>query len=177
MRHSDSSWLLKRGVRSGVISSWLKSRSPFFSLCAVFVATSMVWGCIILWTIYFSLRNLQPAGKFNRSPPHHHAGFLTTEIENLICGNSLQEAKDKGCVYDILSNHWIPEECADEPSIKEYQSDGSWFPYADENRTELLAREELGDREFYYTSIRDHIFYCAVPWRDRFGRCQRAGTA
>ena len=167
-RNSDARWLLKRGVRSGVISSWFKNRSPLFSHCAVFVATSMVWGCIILLTIYFSPRTLQSTGKTISSPPHHHQGFLATEIEYLTCGNSLQEAKDKGCIYDILSNHWIPGECADEPSIKEYQSDGSWFPYADENRTELLAREELGDREFYYTSIRDHIFHCAVLWRRQF---------
>ena len=48
------------------------------------------------------------------------------------------------------------------------KSDRSWFPYADESRTELLALEELGDLPYYYTSMRDHIVHCAMLWRRQF---------
>jgi hypothetical protein len=109
-----------------------------------------------------------PSTFVTASSQPHHIGFLASEIDYLTCGTSLQEAKSKGCLYDILSNHWIPNECADEFSIREYQSDGSWYPYNDENRTELLTREELGDRTFYYTSMRDHIVHCAALWRRQF---------
>jgi hypothetical protein len=72
------------------------------------------------------------------------------------------------CQYDILTNHWLPGQCVDEFSIREYQSDGSWFPYADEQHTKRLAVEELGDLPFYYTSMRDHVVHCANLWKRQF---------
>jgi hypothetical protein len=165
-RDSRFRWL-KLGGRSGIISLWLKN--PVSSHSAVFIATSMVWGCIIIMIIYFSPRTFESVAKSTSLQPHkHNTGILATETKYLTCGDSLQEAKARGCEYDILSNHWIPSECADEFSIKEYQSDGSWFPFADVNRTVPLTREELGDRRSYYTSMRDHIVHCAVFWRRQY---------
>lgn len=166
-RNSSSGWSLKRGIRSGITTSRF-SKSSLFSHSAVFITTSIIWGCIILLIVHFHPHTFQQTTKTISSQPQHNKGFLATEIDYLTCGTSLQEAKDRGCVYDILDNHWIPGQCADEFSIKEYQMDGSWFPYADENRTMPLTREELGDRKMYYTSKRDHIVHCAALWRRQF---------
>jgi hypothetical protein len=46
--------------------------------------------------------------------------------------------------------------------------DGSWFGYADENRTELLGIDAMSEMDFYYTSERDHIVHCAMLWRKQF---------
>lgn len=86
----------------------------------------------------------------------------------LKCGTSVEEAKASDCEYDILANHWIPKPCPDSDAIKYYQADGSWHPYAQENRTELLNVEDLGELSHYYTSERDHIIHCAMLWRKQY---------
>jgi hypothetical protein len=131
-RELSFKWL-KSGTRSGFTVRWFKNPSPVSSHSAVFVTTSLVLGCIILLIIHLSPRTFESTATVTNLQSHN-TSFLATETEYLTCGSSLQEAKSKGCQYDILSNHWIPSECADEFSIREYQSDGSWFPYADRDR-------------------------------------------
>lgn len=36
------------------------------------------------------------------------------------------------------------------------------------NLTQRLTREELGDRDSYYTSIDDHVNHCSVLWKKQF---------
>ncbi|KAF2246797.1 hypothetical protein BU26DRAFT_431083 [Trematosphaeria pertusa] len=146
---------------------WLKKLSPVSSHFAIFLATSFIWAFIILFFIQIPPKPSESSPN-PATPRHPDTGFLAAEVDYLTCGHSAEEAKTKGCEYDILSNHWIPRQCNDEYSIEEYQADGSWFPYADENRTIPLTRAELGDREFYYTSMRDHIVHCAVLWRRQY---------
>ena len=84
------------------------------------------------------------------------------------CGDDLESAKARGCAYDMLDNHWVPEKCVDQEAIKEYQADGNWFGYTDENHTTLLREEELGETSVYFTNERDHIVHCAMLWRKQF---------
>jgi hypothetical protein len=62
----------------------------------------------------------------------------------------------------------MPSVCLDEDAIKDYQSDGTWFGYADQYRTQLLDIEEYGDKPVYYTSARDHIVHCAMLWKKQY---------
>jgi hypothetical protein len=158
---------LKPSRRFSFKGLWSTNLTLIASHFAVFVATSCVWGAIIISMILFSPQTVESHVQSTGSHSHN-ISFFASETDFLTCGHSVEEAKLRGCQYDILTNHWMPGQCTDELSVKEYQSDGSWFPYADENRTELLAVEELGDRPFYYTSMRDHIVHCAVLWRRQF---------
>ena len=45
----------------------------------------------------------------------------------------------------------------DQEAVREHQSDGSWFGYADEERTRLLSIDAMSEAPFYYTNMRDHI--------------------
>lgn len=137
--------------------------------------TSVIW-LAILWLSRPAMSNwmcshLLPSVAQN----HYHPGLATDVSRNftanaqlLTCGHSTEEAKSMGCRYDILSNHWIPGVCMDEEAVKEYQMDGSWYGYADRNRTQLLSYESMGDMDFYYTSMRDHIVHCAALWKKQF---------
>ncbi|MBE3046178.1 hypothetical protein IMZ48_27300 [Candidatus Bathyarchaeota archaeon] len=98
----------------------------------------------------------------------YHENNITTGSRLITCGGSTPEAKDLGCEYDILSNHWIPGPCMDQAAVEDYQADGSWFGYGNEERTELLTIDAMSEMEFYYTSLRDHIVHCAVLWRKQF---------
>lgn len=165
--HLHNIW--KRPAPSHSIAFW------FMTHALACLLTSFVW-LAILWLSksamsYWMCSNLIPS----TAQPHYHPGLATDVSRNftanaqlLTCGHSTQEAKSMGCKYDILSNHWIPGICMDEEAVKEYQQDGSWYGYADRNRTQLLSYESMGDMELYYTSMRDHIIHCAVLWKKQF---------
>ncbi|OAP64498.1 hypothetical protein AYL99_00470 [Fonsecaea erecta] len=177
-RYRSLTWLLPRRRATDRIL-----KSSIVSHLAVFIATTLLWGGIFLLTAHFSPAALHPNGEpsssnnvvLETSPaaataPHtNHVGkLLSNEIDYLTCGVTRDEARTRGCIYDTLSNAWIPGECRDDFSIIEYELDGSWYPFADVNRTQPLRKDELGDLDFYYTSLRDHIVHCAALWRRQF---------
>ncbi|KAL9065630.1 MAG: hypothetical protein Q9157_007406 [Trypethelium eluteriae] len=139
---------------------------PLFLLshCMVFIVTSLIWGGIILLGLHQV--NLTRS-VIHPDHPEPHGDFISNAHISL-CGNSPSEAKASDCEYDILSNHWIPSPCMDHAAVEEYQTDGSWFGFADENRTALLSIDDMSQMEFYYTSERDHIVHCAMLWRKQF---------
>ncbi|EXJ58088.1 hypothetical protein A1O7_05512 [Cladophialophora yegresii CBS 114405] len=164
-------WLLPRRRATDRIL-----KSAMTSHLAVFVATTLLWGGIFLLTAHFSPAVVSRAemasntGVGNPLPAHtNHVGkLLANEIDYLTCGATREEARTRGCIYDTLSNAWIPGQCRDDFSVMEYELDESWYPFADVNRTQPLGKEELGDLDFYYTSLRDHIVHCAALWRRQF---------
>ncbi|KAI3399245.1 hypothetical protein diail_7407 [Diaporthe ilicicola] len=93
---------------------------------------------------------------------------ITSGAKYVSCGNSTEEARSRGCTYDTLLNAWVPSLCLDQEWIDEYQDDASWTAFADENLTEPLRPDAMGEKEHYYTSIRDHINHCAMLWRKQF---------
>ncbi|KAH0425949.1 hypothetical protein CcaCcLH18_10653 [Colletotrichum camelliae] len=147
-------------------------RSPIITHFVVFSVTSLLWGILFLAIVNRNISHV--------SHNHHHGtvglqvqnsrghGNMTTNSRLLTCGNSIAEAKSNDCKYDILSNHWVPESCMDMDAVNEYKTDGSWFGFADENRTELLTVDAMSEMEYYYTSERDHIVHCAMLWRKQF---------
>ena len=57
----------------------------------------------------------------------------------------------------------------DEEFVQEYQDDGSWAAYADENMTQRITSiDEMSELDHYWTSPRDHINHCAVMWKKQF---------
>lgn len=42
----------------------------------------------------------------------------------------------------------MPGICRDQEAVEEDQTDGSWFGYADENRTELISIDTMSEMEF-----------------------------
>jgi hypothetical protein len=136
-----------------------------FAHVAVFLFTSIVWGLLLLLLVLIA-KTSHIENPFQPYPKTVHSIFRNAKL--FTCGNTTEEAKRAGCQYDILSNHWIPSLCMDQGAIEEYQTDGTWFGFADEGRTELLTIDAMGDLDFYYTSERDHIVHCAMLWRKQF---------
>ncbi|KAJ4391589.1 hypothetical protein N0V93_005208 [Gnomoniopsis smithogilvyi] len=141
----------------------------------VFLVASLLW----LGAIFFLLPWPSSSGNWK---PTNHAGSksvqsgagdyrlynITSNAHFVTCGNSTAEAQRKGCRYDTLLNHWVPAACMDQEWIDEYEDDDSWTAFADVNLTQRLAPEDMGKREHYYTSIRDHVNHCAWLWRKQF---------
>ncbi|KAE8163770.1 hypothetical protein BDV40DRAFT_299114 [Aspergillus tamarii] len=130
----------------------------------VFIFTSLLWGSLF-YAMYISRPNRKAIQSIHETKAR---GNITTNAKLLNCGWTPEEAKALGCQYDILSNHWVPGVCMDQEAIEEYQTDESWFGFADENRTELLSIDNMSEMRYYYTTERDHIVHCAMLWRKQF---------
>ncbi|EFY94534.1 hypothetical protein X797_011841 [Metarhizium robertsii] len=155
---SIHNWHTCRSYATSLKTYWL----PIF----VFSTTSLVWGFILL---YF----LRQAPHFTHITSHFAEdnqiyGMPISGYNFLRCGTSVADAKAFGCEYDILANHWVPKLCIDQKAVEDYQSDGTWHGFADENRTEPISLEAMGELEYYYTSERDHIVHCAMLWRKQY---------
>ena len=131
--------------------------------------TSLFWGAL-LHSVLTHRRSPRNAFTDNAVADvgDAHPSPLIAGANYLLCGTSTEEAKALGCKYDILSNHWVPAPCMDEDAVREYQSDGSWFGYADENRTQKLSIDAMSEVPFYFTNMRDHILHCAMLWRKQY---------
>jgi hypothetical protein len=145
--------------------------SAFSSHFILFVVTSCFWvGIFLLITTHgFSTSIVETTD--NHSDKHHQSAELSTLITGakyVTCGSSTEEARKLGCKYDILSNHWVPSPCMDQDAVDVYKADGSWFGYADENRTQLLTIEDMSSLPFYYTNMRDHVLHCASLWKKQY---------
>lgn len=135
-------------------------RKAVTSYAAVFIITSLLWMLLILMTTPNVWKSFKTAGG-----PRN----ITSGAQLLTCGECVYEARELGCKYDILLNNWVPEPCYDEEFIEEYADDGSWAAYADANLTQRITNiEEMSEREYYYTSVRDHVNHCAMIWKKQF---------
>ncbi|GKT64210.1 hypothetical protein ColTof3_11549 [Colletotrichum tofieldiae] len=112
----------------------------------IFLGTSLLW--------IVALYILMPGQKFSHSESptatpaiewspernfiaeYHN---ITSNAELMSCGYTLAEAKERGCVYDTLLNHWVPSQCYDRDFEVEYQEDNSWAAYADISRVKTWA--------------------------------------
>jgi len=130
----------------------------------VFIFTSLLWLAVII--IALDSKQDVRIGNTNNDAGHRHN--ITSGATLITCGNSPTEARSLGCKYDPFLNHWVPRPCFDDEWIVEYQEDGSWGAYADEDLTHRLTAKEMEDSDFYYTSLRDHVNHCAKMWNKQF---------
>ncbi|KXH41650.1 hypothetical protein CSIM01_13636 [Colletotrichum simmondsii] len=144
----------------------------------VFLATSLLW-VAAFYLLVPSPMSQNTGGKVtdeedggSRTPTSsdYIAAFhnVTSNAEYISCGNSTGEAKKMGCKYDTLLNYWVPSQCYDREFETEYKDDDSWNAFADQNLTQPIAAESMGDQEVYYTSIRDHLNHCSMLWKKQF---------
>jgi hypothetical protein len=64
------------------------------------------------------------------------------------CGNSIEEAKAKGCRYDSLAVSWLPPLCRDDKLLDEFERagpgpQGAWLYYADSEATKPMTLDEV----------------------------------
>ncbi|KAF1994326.1 hypothetical protein P154DRAFT_447844 [Amniculicola lignicola CBS 123094] len=92
--------------------------------------------------------------------------------EELHCGNSSTEARARGCVFDLLTNNWMPAYCADPYTDAEYREWvldpkrhlGSWAYFHDEQgKNQVKSEEHLSDMvgQHIYTTTENHLAHCA----------------
>lgn len=92
---------------------------------------------------------------------------LVLQTKYLHCGNSTTEARSLGCVYDALSNMWVPEPCYDAEGVEEFMQRAPWQGYDTPEAKHQLTLEEMSERTEgnpYWTPLREHSIHCALMW-------------
>lgn len=86
------------------------------------------------------------------------------EIEN--CGYSPDEARAKGCVFDVMMQLWTPAACFDEILSNRFLEVGNWTWYADPSAAKAFTLEEmrLGEHDAVYVAQDYHITHCIYAW-------------
>lgn len=148
----------------------LKSRRARISILWVILLASISSIFGLLSTIYFV-----QSGVSSISPPL--AGPQLQESAPKVtlthCGTTPEEARARGCKFEVHNFAWVPPECFDEELAAEWDADPSWTfsrtrtsdPLL--NPPNLYTREEgdSGDLESAILPWRQHIAHCAVVVR------------
>lgn len=147
---------------------------PSIVVCFV---TSLFWGALF-FLFHPSTSTQHTTTPTSTSAVHTHTSTssslqgsrhnVTSGARLLTCGSDVATARASGCRYDVLLNNWVPGPCYDQEFVDEYLDDDSWAGYADEALTVRLTEREMSEREWYWTSLRDHVNHCAMMWRKQF---------
>ena len=84
----------------------------------------------------------------------------------LDCGGNPQQAREKGCIYDVMMQDWVPKPCYDEKLTQEYLKKGNWTWYADGQGERIMSDEEmaLGEHGRAWMSNSYHKAHCVFSW-------------
>lgn len=83
------------------------------------------------------------------------------------CGTSPEEARQKGCHFDIVSFCWLPTECYDPELSDAFEKAGELGWFLDPNRTQSLTREQIMTGEYtgLYVNWDYHLRHCTAMWK------------
>ncbi|KAF2104193.1 hypothetical protein NA57DRAFT_70410 [Rhizodiscina lignyota] len=83
------------------------------------------------------------------------------------CGSSLEEARAKGCEFDVISFTWLPPECHDPELVDDFLSlsDREW--YQDPRGLDPAPREKVmnGEYQRLFVTREYHVYHCRYQWR------------
>jgi len=84
----------------------------------------------------------------------------------LDCGGNPEEARSKGCVYDVMMQDWVPEPCYDAILSERYLKEGNWTWYADGDAKTTIPDEEMrkGEHGGAWMSSSYHQRHCVFSW-------------
>jgi len=86
--------------------------------------------------------------------------------EILNCGYNAEEARAKGCVFDVMMQLWTPAPCFDEVLSNRFLEIGNWTWYADSSASHVFTLEEMrkGEHDAVYVAQSYHITHCVYAW-------------
>jgi len=92
------------------------------------------------------------------------------------CGESPSEARDIGCVFDVIIMGWVPWRCYDADLAAEFLERDDWAFYRTPNTTgpEVPISEILsGEWDEVFVDYKYHVVHCTYTWR----KTQRAAMS
>ncbi|PIG88392.1 hypothetical protein AARAC_004626 [Aspergillus arachidicola] len=92
------------------------------------------------------------------------------------CGSTAVEARANGCVFDLVTNNWVPKRCADAETAQEFREwvsnnvrlRQSWPYYYDgHGERQIASEEEMAGMvgQLVYTTTENHLGHCTFLMR------------
>lgn len=82
------------------------------------------------------------------------------------CGTTVEEAKAKGCVWDLMSFGWTHPLCYNKAESERWLAEfGPWKWYHDFNATQPVADEDLPYTQLVYAEQGYHIQHCLYVFK------------
>jgi hypothetical protein len=90
------------------------------------------------------------------------------------CGSTPAEARELGCIYDVMMQDWTPIECYDGVLTEKYLAKNNWTWWADSGAERAMSDEEmaLGEHSVVYVAQDYHVKHCIFAW-EKFVRAFR----
>jgi len=84
----------------------------------------------------------------------------------LDCGGNPEEAREKGCVYDVMMQDWVPEPCYDSVLTEKYLEMGNWTWYTAGDGSSTISLEEMrkGEHGSAWMATSYHKEHCVFSW-------------
>ncbi|KAF2481525.1 hypothetical protein BDY17DRAFT_301483 [Neohortaea acidophila] len=79
------------------------------------------------------------------------------------CGSSVEEARAKGCFFDVMLHSWVHEDCFDKELMDDYLTKVPYHWYRDWRHKEEITVEEmrLGEHGSAAVKLEEHGTHCA----------------
>ena len=117
----------------------------------------------------------------NKSYPSGQLSW-SQRFEALPCGKSPEEAKARGCRFDMLATAWLPPRCIDDELVDEFIKLGNWQFYTEmhgDKKHDSYEPEFLGsfsEPKSIWTTRAWHHMHCLYMWK-KIGRALVRGRS
>lgn len=93
------------------------------------------------------------------------------------CGYTPEEARKRGCTYELTSFSWLPDECLDLEVEEEFLQARDWHFYRDINGTDEVTLEEvrLGEAKGFFVAWDFHTAHCGYLLKKLHRALKRGG--
>jgi hypothetical protein len=107
------------------------------------------------------------------SPP-----LISETSPPLDCGRTVDEAKAAGCIFDVMSFHWVPPQCYDAEITEGFLAARNWSFYSKYHGTEedIIPLETIREGHMSaWVPWEYHPVHCTFQWR-KMHRAYAAGN-
>lgn len=107
-----------------------------------------------------------PDGDNAKSSDNDEDADILTPAVIQDCGYTPQEARDRGCVFDVMMQLWTPKDCFDSALSDRFLEVGNWTWYADPGAQQVFTLEEMrkGEHDAVFVAQSYHITHCIYAW-------------
>jgi hypothetical protein len=78
------------------------------------------------------------------------------------CGSNYTEARELGCVYDVMMQLWMPAACYDETLSERFLAEGNWTWWSDPENGVTMPDEQMrkGEHSVAFMLMNYHKMHC-----------------
>ncbi|KAK2746150.1 hypothetical protein FQN55_005779, partial [Onygenales sp. PD_40] len=137
--------------------------NTFASICSI--ATGITTFLVVILLLVVLGHQFRVHDHCDNGPDHQ----LSEEEMKMLwkgCGSNSAEARDMGCMYDVMLGGWIHADCYASELMELYLARGNYSWFRDQSLTIPVTDEEVrrGDHDVLWTRKFFHYAHCAYLW-------------